>query len=150
MQPQMNADERRYKHQALTRRIIGIFFEVYNELGFGFLESVYHDAMCIALREEGLEVLPKFPLSVRFRGNVIGRFQPDMVINQAVLVELKAARRLGTPHTAQTLNYLRASTIEVALLLNFGPKPQFKRLAFSNHRKHSFSSSWQGRAWVIS
>lgn len=137
----MNADERGYKHQVLTRKVIGIFFAVYNELGFGFLESVYRRAMWMALRDAGLEVLLEFPIVVHFRGRTVGKFQPDLVVNGAVLVELKAVRRLIAAHKAQTLNYLRASVLEVALLLNFGPKPQAKRLAFSNHRKHGLPPS---------
>jgi GxxExxY protein len=109
----MNVDERRYKHQALTRRIIGVFFEVYNELGCGFLESVYREAMCIALQEKGLEVLPEFPLVARFRGRIIGRFQVDIVVNGAVMLELKAARALiptqkARPSTTSVPAFLRS------------------------------------------
>jgi GxxExxY protein len=135
MGPQMNADERRFKHQTLTRQVIGIFFEVYNELGHGFLESVYREAMCIALRSRRLDVLTEFPLAALFRGHVIGRFKVDLVVDGAVMIELKATRTLDSAHEAQTLNYLRAGILEVALLLNFGPRPQFKRLVFSNERK---------------
>ena len=131
----MNADERRFKHEDLTRRIIGVFFEVYNELGFGFLESVYREAMAIALRATGLCVDKEFALKARFRGQVIGEFRADLVVNGSVLIELKATRSLEPCHEAQTLNYLRAGVLEVALLLNFGPRAQFKRLAFGNHRK---------------
>ncbi|HEU4680455.1 MAG TPA: GxxExxY protein, partial [Gemmatimonadales bacterium] len=139
--PQMNADERRFKHQTLTRQVIGVFFEVYNELGYGFLESVYREAMCIALRTRELDVLAEFPLAALFRGQIIGRFKVDLVVNGTILIELKAARTLDSAHEAQTLNYLRAGVLEVALLLNFGPKPQFKRLAFSNERKGSLVRS---------
>jgi GxxExxY protein len=131
----MNADERRFKHEDLTRRIIGVFFEVYNELGFGFLESVYREAMSIALRAEGLSVDKEFALKARFRGQVIGEFRVDLLVNGSVLIELKAARSLEPCHEAQTLNYLRAGVLEVALLLNFGPRAQVKRLAFANSRK---------------
>lgn len=137
----MNADERGFKHEALTRTIIGVFFDVYNELGFGFLESVYREAMAIALRAVGLHVEKEFTVQARFRGRVVGGFKADIVVNGSVIVELKAARVLDQSHEAQTLNYLRAGILEVGLLLNFGPKPQFKRLAFSNHRKRN--SSWQ-------
>jgi GxxExxY protein len=135
MQPQMNADERRYKHECTTRTIIGVFFDVYNELGYGFLESVYREAMAIALRAEGLTVEKEFALVARFRGHVIGAFKADLVVSGSVIVELKAVRSLDRVHEAQTLNYLRASVLEVGLLFNFGPRPQVKRLAFSNIRK---------------
>jgi GxxExxY protein len=132
----MNADERRYKHEETTRGIIGVFFEVYNELGYGFLESVYREAMTIALQYEGLQVEREFPLTARFRGQVIGNFKADLVVRGSVIVELKAVRSLEPAHEAQMLNYLRASVLEVGLLLNFGPKPQVRRLAFSNPRKN--------------
>jgi GxxExxY protein len=128
----MNAD---FKHHELTSRIIGVFFEVYNELGFGFLESVYREAMMIALRSKGLSVEKDFPLNVRFRGQVIGEFRADLLVSGAVLAELKAVRSLEAAHEAQTLNYLRAGVLEVALLLNFGSKPQLRRLVFANARK---------------
>jgi GxxExxY protein len=131
----MNADERGFKHEELTRKIIGVFFDVYNELGFGFLESVYCEAMAVALRDIGLTVEKEFCLEARFRGEVVGGFKADLVVDGRVIVELKAVRTLDSSHEAQTLNYLRAGVLEVGLLLNFGPKPQVKRLAFSNHRK---------------
>ncbi len=134
----MNADERGFKHLDLTETIIGVFFDVYNELGYGFLESVYREAMDIALRSAGLQVEKEFALKARFRGKVIGRFKADLLVNGSVIVELKAAKTLEASHEAQTLNYLRAGVLEVALLLNFGPKPQVKRLVFSNDRKGSF------------
>jgi GxxExxY protein len=132
----MNADERRYKHERTTRQIIGVFFDVYNELGYGFLESVYCEAMTIALRYEGLQVEREFPLTARFRGQLIGNFKADLVVRGSVIVELKAVKSLEPAHEAQILNYLRASVLEVGLLLNFGPKPQVRRLAFSNLRKN--------------
>ena len=112
-----------------------MFFDVYNELGHGFLESVYREAMTIALRYEGLQVEKEFPLAVRFRGQLIGDFKADLVVKGSVIVELKAVKSLGPAHEAQVLNYLRASVLEVGLLLNFGPKPQVRRLAFSNSPK---------------
>lgn len=131
----MNADERRFKHEDVTQRIIGVFFDVYNELGYGFLESVYREAMAIALESGGLRVEKEFGLEARFRGQVVGVFKADILVNGCVIVELKALKELGSTHEAQTLNYLRAGVLEVALLLNFGPKPQIRRLAFSNDRK---------------
>jgi GxxExxY protein len=131
----MNADERGFKHQAITKRIIRAFFDVYNELGFGFLESVYREAMALVLEDDGLQVEKEFGLAARFRGRVIGGFKADLLVNGCVIVELKAVRVLDRSHEAQTLNYLRAGVLEVALLLNFGPLPQIRRLAYSNTRK---------------
>jgi GxxExxY protein len=91
--------------------------------------------MAIALRAAGLCVEKEFALQARFRGQVIGEFRVDLLVNGSVLIELKATRSLERCHEAQTLNYLRAGVLEVALLLNFGPKAQVKRLAFANHRK---------------
>jgi GxxExxY protein len=90
----MNADEQGFKHQELTKVIIGVFFDVYNELGFGFLESVYREAMAIALRAAGLSVEQEFPLGARFRGEAIGEFKVDLLVSGSVIVELKAARSL--------------------------------------------------------
>ena len=132
---QMDEDKLGFKHQELTRRIIGVFYEVYNELGQGFLESVYEAAMLIALREAGLKAETQVPIAVYFRGSRVGDFRADLMVENAVLLELKAARALDSSHEAQLLNYLRATEIEVGLLLNFGIKPEFKRLAFDNERK---------------
>ncbi len=131
----MNADGRGLKHWELTERIIGVFFDVYNELGHGFLESVYEEAMAIALAQKGMALGRQISLQVAFRGTVVGDFKADMLVENAVLLELKAARGIDPAHESQLLNYLRATEVEVGLLLNFGPRPQFKRLAFENSRK---------------
>ena len=115
----MGWDPENYKHQELTQVIIQVFYEVYNELGHGFLESVYQEAMLIALRQKGMTVEAQRPLPVWFRGGKIGDFRPDLIVGDAVVVELKAARALEPVHEAQLLNYLRASDLEVGLLLNF-------------------------------
>lgn len=135
----MNADERRseagFKDARLTEKVIGLFYDVYNELGYGFLESVYRISMCMAMRQAGLNVYWEYPTPVYFRGEVVGEFKADILVNEVLLLELKSARAIDPAHEAQLLNYLRATSIEVGLLLNFGPKPQFKRLVFSNARK---------------
>lgn len=123
------------KHHKLTDRIIGTFYEVYNELGFGFLESVYEEAMLMALRENGFETKQQVPIPVWFRDHKIGRFEADLIVEDLVVVELKAVRTIIDSHKAQLLNYLRATEIEVGLLLNFGRRPEFKRMAFDNQRK---------------
>lgn len=134
-QPQINADERRYKHSELTETIIGIFYDVYNELGYGFLEKVYEEAMAMALRAKGLVVKQQAAVAVWFRGEKIGSYDADLVVANSVLVELKACKGLDSSHEAQLLHYLRATEIEIGLLLNFGPRPNIRRLAFDNERK---------------
>jgi GxxExxY protein len=123
------------EHRELTEGFLGAFFGVYNDLGYGFLESVYGRAMSIALTERGLIAKAQVPLDVIFRGRHVGTFRADLLVNAVVIVELKAARALDPAHEAQLLNYLRATELEVGLLLNFGPKPTFKRVAYSNARK---------------
>jgi GxxExxY protein len=123
-------------HSEITKIIIAVFFEVYNELGAGFLEHVYRVAMVIALRARGLqvEVNPKLP--VYFQGRLIAQFCPDLLVNGVVIVELKATRTIEGAHQAQLLNYLKASDVEVGLLLNFGGESaQFMRRVFENDRK---------------
>ena len=128
----MNAD---LKYFALTQQIIGIYYDVYNELGTGFLESVYQKSLALALESAGLKVCSRIDIPVWFRGHQVGQFEGDLLVEQCGLLELKAARALGSAHQAQLLNYLRATEIEVGLLLNFGPKPEFKRVAYENSRK---------------
>ena len=123
------------KHSDLTGKIIGVFYSVYNELGHGFLESVYEEAMTIALREAGIKVQRQLPLPVWFRGQKVGDFKADMLVEEAVLLELKCVRVFEPVHEAQLLHYLKSTEIEVGLLLNFGPSAQFRRLVFANERK---------------
>ncbi|MGO9087081.1 MAG: GxxExxY protein [Terriglobales bacterium] len=122
------------KHRELTEKIIGVFYDVYNGLGHGFLESVYEQALAIALAQAGMKVERQVAVSVWFRGQQIGDFR-DALVDGSVLLELKAARTLDQAHEKQLLNYLRATDIEVGLLLNFGVSPQFRRLVYENERK---------------
>ncbi len=131
----MNTDKHGLKHSEITEKIIKVFFEVYNELGHGFLESVYERSLEIALNSLGLKVCRQIQIPVWFRGQCVGDFTADMLVSDCVLLELKAARALDSSHQAQLLNYLRATEMEVGLLLNFGLKPEFKRLIFDNPRK---------------
>ena len=123
------------KHGELTQKIIGVFFEVYNELGHGFLESVYEKSFSFALTASGLHVLTKIEVPVWFRGRQVGDFEADMLVERRILIELKAGRALDSAHEAQLLNYLRATEIEVGILFGFGLRPEFKRLAYDNQRK---------------
>jgi GxxExxY protein len=134
-EPHPNIDISKFKYGDLTQKIIKVFFEVYNELGHGFLESVYSKSLEFALTSIGLVAKRKIEIPVFFRGQNVGIFEADMLINDCILLELKAVQSLNAAHTAQLLNYLRATPIEVGLLFNFGLKPEFKRLIFDNPRK---------------
>jgi GxxExxY protein len=123
------------KHHELTEQIIGVFFDVYNELGHGFLECVYEEALAIALTQAGIGIRRQIPVSVWFRMQPVGNFKADVLADGKVLLELKAARTIDLVHEKQLLNYLRATDVEVGLLLNFGAKPQFRRLVYENERK---------------
>ena len=131
----MTTDTHKFKHREITQRIIGVFYEVYNDLGYGFLESVYQKSLGVALASTGLKVCSPVEIPVWFRGHRVGDFEGDILVENCVLLELKAARCLDSSHYCQLLNYLRATQIEVGLLLNFGLKPEFKRLVFDNPRK---------------
>jgi GxxExxY protein len=123
------------KHASVTENIIKVFYAVYNELGFGFLESVYENALAIALSEAGISVEQQASIAVYFRGRQVGDFRCDLLVEGKVILELKAVREIAPEHIAQTLNYLKATDVEVALILDFGEKPAFKRLVFDNERK---------------
>ena len=123
------------KHSELTDKIIGVFYDVYNELGHGFLESTYAEAMVVALEASGLHVDREVPVPVWFRGKKIGQYFADLLVERTVILELKAGRTLENAHEAQLLHYLRATQIEMGLLFSFGIRPQFRRLLFDNERK---------------
>ncbi len=125
-----------YKHSELTDAVIGVFYEVYNELGFGFLESVYRNSLRLALVQKGLTVDQEVAVSVFFRGQNVGDFRADLVVNSTILLELKTAERIIPAHESQVLNYLRSTELEIGLILNFGPRPQVRRLLLDNSRKH--------------
>ena len=129
------------RHSELTEKIIGVFYEVYNDLGWGFVEAVYENGLTLALAEAGLTVRRQVPIAVWYRGQQIGEFRADLVVNDLVLLELKAAKSIDPSFEKQTLNYLRATNVEVALILNFGPAPQFRRLLFDNEQKGLRSNS---------
>ena len=126
-----------FKHTDITELIIKAFYQVYNTLGYGFLEKVYRNAMAIELRQLGLEVISESRILVYYDGEVVGEYFADLLVAGVVIVELKAAKKLVAAHEAQLLNYLKATPYEVGLLLNFGPQPEIKRKAFDNSRKGS-------------
>jgi GxxExxY protein len=132
----MDGEKEKLLHAEVTEKIIGVYYDVYNEVGHGFLETVYRKAMQIALAEAGLLVQHEFPIPVWFRGQEVGIFRADLLVANCILLELKAVASLDRAHEAQLLHYLRATEIELGLLLNFGgPKPQFRRLVFQNENK---------------
>jgi GxxExxY protein len=124
-----------YLHQELTEQIIQCFFEVYRQLGFGFLEKVYEHAMIIELQRKGLHAKGQRRTSVFYKGLPVGEYFADIVVEEAVIIELKTAETLVIEHETQLINYLRATNIEVGLLLNFGKKPEIRRKIFTNDRK---------------
>ena len=131
----MNTDDQDIKYKELTEKIIGIFYKVYNKLGYGFLEKVYENAMLIEFKKEGIPAVAQFPIKVLYEEEIVGEYYADILIATKVIVEIKAVKNLLTEHEAQLLNYLKATDIEVGLLLNFGPKPEIKRKVFDNFRK---------------
>ncbi len=122
-------------HKEISEGILRTYYEVYNTLGYGFLEKVYQNAMYFELRRNGFEVKAQQPIKVYFNEFVVGEFYADLLINNCIIVELKATEFLVYDNELQLLNYLRATDVEVGLLLNFGKKPEFKRLIYTNERK---------------
>ena len=120
------------KHQELTQQIIQAFYRVYNTLGYGFLEKVYQKAMAIELQNRGLRIVPQAPMQVFYEGQVVGEYYADLLVEGRVILELKAVPAIIAEHGAQLVNYLKASTIEVGLVMNFGPKPEFQRRVFDH------------------
>ena len=123
----MNTDKSGLIEETVTESVIGAFYAVYTELGYGFLEHVYENALAIALREQGHTVIQQAGVDVLFRGQRVGEYRADILIPGKVIIEVKATSALANTHEAQLLNYLKATGIRVGLLLNFGPKPQVKR-----------------------
>jgi GxxExxY protein len=122
-------------HQELTDQIIQCFYKVYNKLGYGFLEKVYENALIIELDNNGLDCKPQFPITVYYDDFKVGSYFADLLVEDTIVVELKAATEISEFHEIQLINYLKATTLEVGLLLNFGKKPEFKRKIFSNKIK---------------
>ena len=131
----MNADFRDFKYKELTEEIIKAFYKVYNQLGYGFLEKVYENAMMIEFRKEDIFAIPQASIEVIYESEIVGEYYADIMVDNKVIVEIKAAKQLSEDNEAQLLNYLKATDIEVGLLMNFGPKPEIKRKAFDNLRK---------------
>jgi GxxExxY protein len=119
------------ERKRISERVIGCAFEVSNTLGSGFLEAVYENALCIELSRQELRFARQQPLQVRYKGEVVGHYAADLVVEDQLLVELKALSALSSGHEAQVMNYLRATGLSVALLLNFGtPKLGIRRIVW--------------------
>ncbi len=132
----MREETERYKYNDLTEKIIEIFYRVYNKLGYGFLEKVYENAMVIEFDRSNISAKAQFPIAVFYDNIVIGEYYGDIIVEDKVILEIKAKKMLINEDEAQILNYLKATKLEVGLLLNFGPKPEIKRKAFDNFRKN--------------
>ncbi len=127
--------ENSYLHSKITGAILSAYFKVYNTLGYGFLEKVYQNAMRIELRKSGMECIAGSNIWVYYEDEEVGYYVADLIIDRSVIVELKAAESLREEHEAQLTNYLKATDIEVGLLLNFGKRPEYKRKVFSREYK---------------
>jgi GxxExxY protein len=124
-----------YLHKELTSVIIQAFYKVYNVLGYGFLEKVYENALKIELEDLGLSVEKQKPVSVYYNNILVGEYFADLIVNEVVIIELKAAESLIKEHELQLINYLKSTEKEIGLLLNFGRKPEIKRKIFMNKNK---------------
>jgi GxxExxY protein len=123
-------------HKDLSNRIIKCFYTVYNTLGFGFLEKVYENALFLELRKNGISSEKQKPIKVYYDGQIIGEYFADIIVEDSIILELKAAETIIEEHELQLINYLKATKIEIGLLLNFGKKPEFRRKIFTNDRKN--------------
>lgn len=122
-------------HKEISKPILQVFYEVYNNLGYGFLEKVYQNAMYFELKSQGYEVEAQKQIKVYYKNRLVGEYYADLIIEDSVIVELKACQCLLSSHVAQLMNYLKSTPIEVGLVLNFGETPDFKRLVYTNNRK---------------
>lgn len=130
------------EHEELTGSIINAFFKVYNTLGYGFLEKVYENALLLELRARGIHCLSQYPVKVYYDNVEVGFYIADIIVNDILIIEIKAAEGLCEQHEFQLINYLRATDLQIGLLLNFGKSPQFKRKIVSRLlNKSKFNTS---------
>jgi len=122
-------------HKEITEKIIKCFYKVYNTLGYGFLEKVYENALAIELRKIGFEVKCQFPINVYYESEIVGDYYADIIVNNLVIIELKATKQLDEEHEYQLINYLKATKVELGLLMNFGKEAVYKRKVFMNRNK---------------
>jgi len=126
----MDTNEKRILYKELSYEIIGLAMEVHSKLGYGFLEKVYENAMMVLFRREGIKAKQQAPITVYFEGEVVGEYYADILVEDKIILELKAVEKIVNAHISQTLNYLKATGLELAILLNFGKeKLEYERLA---------------------
>lgn len=130
-----------FKHSEISSKIIKAFYNVYNELGYGFLEKVYERAMLIELKDLGLKCSNQQAINVFYKGKNIGDYYADIIVENNIIIELKAIKSIAKEHEVQLVNYLKATEIEVGLLLNFGTKPQIKRRVLTTEYKNQIKNS---------
>lgn len=123
-------------HKELTDKVIDAFFEVFNELGYGYLERVYQNSLYMELVSRGHKVEAQKEIKIYYKGRAVGIYYADLVVDDLVILELKAADAINEAHEAQLINYLRGTDKEIGYILNFGPKPSFKRKIYTNERKN--------------
>ena len=122
-------------HSQITQKILRAYFNVYNKLGYGFLEKLYENALMIELKNLGLNAIQQKPIKVCYQDIIIGEYFADLIIENKVICELKATTQLNEIHEIQLVNYLKATDVEVGLLLNFGQKPEYVRKVFTKEYK---------------
>jgi GxxExxY protein len=123
-------------HKNITDIILKSYYKVYNNLGYGFLEKVYENALLYELRNHGLNCEKQKPIKVYYEQIQVGEYYADIIVNECIILELKAAESIAEEHEFQLINYLKATEIEIGLLLNFGKNPEFKRKIFTNNKKN--------------
>jgi GxxExxY protein len=126
----MNKNLLELKHKDLTEKIIEMFYKVYNKLGYGFLEKVYENAMMIEFKKAGVSAEAQVPIKVLYDSLIVGEYFTDILVEDKVIIEIKASKSISKENESQLINYLKATGIKVGLLLNFGPKPEIKRRVF--------------------
>ena len=122
-------------HKEISEKIIKCYYKVYNTLGYGFLERVYEKALAIELSKAGFEVKCQFPINVFYNNEIVGEYYADLLVNDIIILELKAASTISEEHECQLVNYLKATNIELGLLMNFGKEADYKRKIFMNKYK---------------
>jgi len=126
----MNKNLLELKHKDLTAKIIEIFYKVYNKLGYGFLEKIYENAMMIEFKKAAISAEAQVPIKVLYDSLIVGEYFTDILVEDKVIIEIKASKAISKENENQLINYLKATGIKVGLLLNFGPKPELKRRVF--------------------
>lgn len=125
-----------YKYSELTEKIIKEAYYVYNKLGYGFLEKVYENALCVRLKNTGYNIKQQYPINVYFENELVGDYYADILLEEKVILELKSIEKLNPIHEVQLVNYLKATGVEIGLLINFGPKVEVKRKVYTKNIRH--------------